>query len=348
MKRRRRIIALAIMFVAVLSVACASAVAQTAKQKVSLAVAADSLQYSLMYFAIDGGGFAREGLEPEATIFDSGTRQSAAIISGGADFGPIGLIHAMKASAAGGSLVAVSRLFDVLDLYLVLSNDAVKKTGIAANMPIDEKIRRLKGLRLGITGPGSTVDTGVRSLFMARGMDPDQDVQLQPLGAPSTMIAALEKGLTDGFAYPAPYPSIAAERGLGQVVVDPFVDQIPEVNNVPYLVLVTGGDTLAKKPELVAKVTRAFAWGIKLAHDDPDAARRIVAKHLPDLGEKLMNALWPSYRKGIPDSTVITTVQFEATQKWLNLTSKPPVSLRYDEVVSAAASQQAAKDILGK
>ncbi len=331
-----------------LTAASTPANAQAQRQKVTLAVAADSLQYSLMYLAVDGGGFAQEGLNPEMVVFDSGTRQSAAIISGSADFGPIGMIHAIKASAAGGNLIAVSRLFDILDLYIVLSNDALKKSGITAGMPINEKVSRLKGLRIGITGPGSTVDTAVRSLFKARGMDPDREAQLLPLGAPANMIAALEKGATDAFAYPAPYPSIAEQRGLGKVAVDPFNDQIPEVNGVPYLVVVAGRETLEKKPELVAKVTRAFARGIKLAIDDPEAARKIVAKRLPDLDEKLLTALWPSYRKGIPDSTAVTADQFNATQKWLNLTANPPLNQTYAQVVHADAANKAAKEILGK
>ncbi len=203
-------------------------------------------------------------------------------------------------------------------------------------------------MRIGITGPGSTVDTGVRSLFKARGMNPDRDAQLQPLGAPANMIAALEKGLTDGFAYPAPYPTIAEGRGLGKVAIDPFADKIPEVDGVPYLVLVTGRDTLAKKPELVAKVTRAFARGIKFAKDNPEAAKQIVAKKLPDMDPKLMDALWPSYRKGIPDSTAVTPAQFNATQKWLNLTATPALDLKFDQVVHAAAAEKAARDILAK
>src|SRR4029079_7675883 len=174
---------------AITALAASLVAAPAAAQKVTIATAADSFQYIIQDIAIDGGFFAQEGLVADPVIFDSGTRQSAAIMSDGGAVGPVGLIHNIKASAAGGSLVAISRLFDVMDVYVVMSNAALQKTGITADMTVDEKVRRMRGLRIGITGPGSTVDTAVRALFKARGMDPDKEVSLLPLGAPSNMIA---------------------------------------------------------------------------------------------------------------------------------------------------------------
>src|SRR6185436_1242100 len=105
---------------------------------------------------------------------------------------------AIKANAEGGNVAAIANLFSILDLHVVISKEAMAKSGIVQSMPVDEKIRRMKGLRIGITSPGSTTDTTARTLFKARGMDPDQTVQLLPLGGGSNMLAALEKGAADG------------------------------------------------------------------------------------------------------------------------------------------------------
>ena len=322
--------------------------APAAAQKVTIATAADSFQYIIQDIAIDGGFFAQEGLVADPVIFDSGTRQSAAIMSDGGAVGPVGLIHNIKASAAGGSLVAISRLFDVMDVYVVMSNAALQKTGITADMPVDEKVRRMRGLRIGITGPGSTVDTAVRALFKARGMDPDKEVSLLPLGAPSNMIAAMEKNATDAFAYPAPWPSIAANRGLGKVMIDPFNDQIPEIKGVPFNIVATSRDLIAKDPALVEKIVRVFTRAMKFAKDDPEGAKRIMRKRFPDLDETVFNTLWASYRKALPEDPVITPTQFEVTQKWLNLTAQPPFAETYDKVVYNKAANAASKAILGK
>ena len=326
---------------AITALAASLVAAPAAAQKVTIATAADSFQYIIQDIAIDGGFFAQEGLVADPVIFDSGTRQSAAIMSDGGAVGPVGLIHNIKASAAGGSLVAISRLFDVMDVYVVMSNAALQKTGITADMPVDEKVRRMRGLRIGITGPGSTVDTAVRALFKARGMDPDKEVSLLPLGAPSNMIAAMEKNATDAFAYPAPWPSIAANRGLGKVMIDPFNDQIPEIRGVPFNIVATSRDLIAKDPALVEKIVRVFTRAMKFAKDDPEGAKRIMRKRFPDLDETVFNTLWASYRKALPEDPVITPTQFEVTQKWLNLTAQPPFAETYDKVVYNKAANAA-------
>lgn len=162
-------------------------------KKITIALGGDGLQISAIHIPLAAGFFKEEGLEVELVDVNSGPRQVAAIMGGSALFGPLGFIQVIKANAEGGTLAAAANLFSVLDLHLVLSKEAIAKTGITNAMPVDEKIRRMKGLRIGITSPGSTTDTMARTLFKARGMDPDQTVQLQPLGGGSNMLAALEK-----------------------------------------------------------------------------------------------------------------------------------------------------------
>jgi NitT/TauT family transport system substrate-binding protein len=327
---------------------CAMVCIPAQAQKVTIATAADSFQYIIQDIAIDGGFFKEEGLIPDPVIFDSGTRQSAAIMSDNTTVGPVGLIHTIKASAAGGRMIAVARLFDVLDVYMVMSNAALQKTGITADMSIDEKVKRMRGLRIGITGPGSTVDTAVRALFKARGMDPDKEVKLLPLGAPANMIAALEKNATDVFAYPAPWPIIAANRGLGKVIVDPFNDKIPEVAGVPYNIIAASRDQIEKDPAVVEKIVRAFARAMKYAKENPEGAKRIMRKRFPDLEEGIFNTLWASYSKAIPQDPLVTQAQFDNTQKWLNLTAQTPFALTFDQVVYSKAAIAASKSLMGK
>ena len=136
-------------------------------------------------------------------------------------------------------------------------------------MPADEIVKRLKGLKLGITSPGSTTDTMARTLFKARGMDPDQMVQLQPLGGGSNMLAALEKGLTDGFVWSAPQPQIAEKKGIGVIVIDPFERTVPEVIDVPYEVMALNKATIKENEDVIRKSIRAMTKGMKFAQEHP-------------------------------------------------------------------------------
>jgi NitT/TauT family transport system substrate-binding protein len=81
---------------------------------------------------------------------------------------------------------------------VALSNEAIEKVGITPDMKIDEKIKRMQGLKIGMSSSGSSTDTLIRALFLARGYDPDKVVNLQPLGNGAALLDAFEKKLIDG------------------------------------------------------------------------------------------------------------------------------------------------------
>ena len=115
-------------------------------------------------------------------------------------------------------------------IALVLSNDAIKRLGITDAMSLDEKIKRVKGVRIGITSPGSSTDEFMRTIMLVRGMDPYNDVKLQPGGIGAPMVAAMQQGSTDGFAFMSPFTDIAVSRGIGQVIADPMTGNAARIS----------------------------------------------------------------------------------------------------------------------
>ena|SRR5579863_4862039 len=136
-------------------------------RKVTIAFAGKGMSFLLQYIAIGGGFYKQEGLDPDSVDVASGTRQAAAVMGGSAEITQVGFAHTMHAVGRGGSLVGICTGFDVYPIALVLSNDAIKRLGITDTMSIDEKIKRVKGVRIGITSPGSSTSSCVRSCWCA-------------------------------------------------------------------------------------------------------------------------------------------------------------------------------------
>jgi NitT/TauT family transport system substrate-binding protein len=323
------------------------AAAQAPRTKVTLTMGGDGLQFITQHIAMRGGFFTQEGLDAQTIDVGSGPRQVAALMGGSSEFSSLGMIQVIKANAEGASLVAVSTAFDLVDIQIVVSTAAAQKAGITDAMPIDQKVKALAGLRYGITSPGSTTDTYVRSLFKSRGLDPDKAVTIQPMGGGSNMLAALEKGATDGFAWGAPQTQMAVARNVGRIVVNPFKGEVPEVAGVPYLVLVTSRQTLEQKPGVIKAAVRAYARAMKFARDKPDEARTLVRQQFPDIEEAIFNRAWEDYRNGIPQSPLIRPEQVDKTVSWLGITAPGRYTPKYDAIVHADFARAAAAEILG-
>ena len=322
--------------------------AQVPKTKVTLTMGGDGLQFITQHIAMRGGFFAEEGLDAQTLDVGSGPRQVAAIMGGSSEFSSLGVIQVVKANAAGADLVAVSTAFDLIDIQIVLSNAVAQRTGITANMPMDQRVKLMTGLKIAVTSPGSTTDTFVRTLFKSRGLDPDRSVQIQPMGGGSNMLAAMEKGATDGFAWGAPQAQMAVARNQGSIVVNPFAGDVPEVRGIPYLLLVTSRQTLEQKPQVIKAAVRAYTRAMKFARDNPDKARALVRAQFPDIEEGIFNKAWEEYRKGIPGTPVITREQIDKTATWLSITSPQPIVADYNRAVAPDFAKAAAAEILGK
>lgn len=321
--------------------------AQAPLGKITLTMGGDGFQFVTQHLAMRGGFFKQEGLDAETLDVGSGPRQVAALMGGSSEISALGLIHIIKANSEGARLVAVSTEFDVVDIQVVLSTAALAKSGIVQGMGIDEKVRRLAGLKLAISSPGSTTDTYLRNLMRARGHDPDKMATIQPMGGGSNMLAALEKGVTDGFAWGAPQSQLAMTKGTGRVVINPFTGEVPEIAGIPYLIMATSRDTLERKPEVIKASVRALTRAMKFAQDRPAEAKALVRQHFAELSETVFDAAWEDYRKGIPKSPAVTQEQFDRTVAWLKLAG-PVANTSYATAVSSDLATGAAADILGR
>lgn len=316
-------------------------------QKVTIASAGKAMSFIMQYVAIGAGYYKDEGLEPETIEVSSGTSQAAAVMGGSADFTQLGMPHTLRAVARGGDLVAIGSGFDKYPIALVISKTAAQRLGITDAMPPGEKIKRLHGLTIGITSPGSSTDEFMRTIMMVRGMDPDKDVKLQPIGIGAPMVAAMQLGRTDGFAFMSPFTDMAVSRGIGTVIADPMQDNLPEYHDVPYQVITTSRKTIeARRPILLAAL-RAMTRAMLLCREHPDQAKRIVREFFKDVDDADFNIAFDTYVKAVPTTPMVTPAQVTNTLKMLNLSEKTPLNPSYDQVTDMSMAREAAKLLPG-
>ncbi len=333
--------------IAALALNVASPSAQ-ANEKFTIVASGSAMHQMILYVAQHAGYFADEGLDLDSVVVSSGPRVVAAVQGGSADMGYLGCTEVTSAAAQGSSLVLIGNGYDAYAVSLVLSNEAIAKAGITPGMSVDDKVKRLNGMRISITGPGSTTDLLIRSLMLARGLDPDKEVKIQPLGDGSSQLAAFQRKMTDGFIFGAPFPQLAEKEGIGKVVISPFDEKIPEMKGMIFLCFTAARETISKKPQVMNSAMRALTRAIKLLREKPIEARAVLRKHYPDVEESVFNSAFDTYVKGVPESPVITREELAATIAWRNIGNKNPMTVSYDSVVVPGIAEKVSKDILGK
>ena len=316
-----------------------------ARQKVSIVMGAVAFYFIIHHTAEAAGYFAAEGLELDGVNVSSGPRQVAAIMGGSADVGPLGLQLVVQAAQRGGDMVAICAGYNILPMSVVLSNAAVQRAGITPQMSTDEKVRRLRGLRIAVTTPGSGTDDMIRALLRRRGMDASRDLTIQPLVTSEAMVAALERGSSDGFVFTSPINEMVVSRNLGQIVIEPLNGDVPEAANVPYIILATNRTTAREKRPLLLGMVRAHARAMALVQEQPAEVARLIRRFFPDMEQPVYDAAFAKYRAGAPTTPLISDEQVQNVAAFMRISKGQPITAAYADVVDPSFAEEAIRTL---
>jgi NitT/TauT family transport system substrate-binding protein len=307
----------------------------------TMAGAPTELPHWLPVYVARAKFFAEEGLDVTWVPLRSGSAEVAAVMGGSAQAAPVGVELPINSFVNGGDLVLISDLFDLQPYSVVLSNDAIARTGITMKMSTEEKLQHLKGLKIAITGPGSATDNFIRQILKRRNIDADSFLTLQPLGDPDAMLAALQRKLIDGFIMSAPADEIAEQRGIGKPILDAFSGELPELIGVPFAGIVTTKRQLASNPAMFQSYVNAIAKSIRYLQTNPADAKKLIRPYFADLDDPTFNAIFDKYRKAAAKSAVLSPSQYDAALRWANSDSPKPLTAPYDSVVDMSFATKA-------
>src|SRR5258706_10539034 len=181
------------------------------KSKITIAVGGKTLFYYLpLTVAERKGYFKEEGLDVEIPDFPGGARALQALVGGSADMVSGAYEHTINMVAKKQPIKAVVLQAKYSSIVLLLpKNKAAKYRGG----------KDLKGLKIGVTAPGSSTNMFVNNLLAKDGLKPT-DVSIVGVGTGSGAFAALEKGEIDALSNLDPVISQLEATGKFVAVAD--------------------------------------------------------------------------------------------------------------------------------
>ena len=178
-------------FAAAMLAAAAAVSAAPEKKDVKIAVGGKTLFYYLpLTLAERLGYFKDEGLEVEIVDFAGGAKSLQALIGGSADFVSGAFEHTINMHARGIPAIGIT----LQTRYAAIALGLPKARAAAYKSPRD-----LKGLKIGVTAPGSSTNFFVNALLARDGLKPDE-VAIIGVGASSNAVAAMKKGEIDAIS----------------------------------------------------------------------------------------------------------------------------------------------------
>lgn len=191
-----------------LSSACA---AEPEKATLKIAVGSQILNYMPLELGVKLGNFKEEGLNVTVENFQAGGSKALQALIGGSVDGTVGFYdHTIQMQAQGKAISCVFLLNDIPGVLLGVRSDLADKVKAGAG---------LKGLKLGITAPGSSTDTVARYYIKKSGLGP-RDVNIIAVGSGAPGMVALEAKNIDALVYFDPIATLLARKNAAKPLFD--------------------------------------------------------------------------------------------------------------------------------
>ncbi|MBS7700247.1 MULTISPECIES: ABC transporter substrate-binding protein [unclassified Chelatococcus] len=267
---------------------CSVGLAQAADQ-IRVAAAAINIAHGpVALIAADPMIFADKGLTLKLTdLHGQSPNCIAALLSKAADLCQVGTTTGTDAIAEGADLVAIAAVSGP-NAEVILSADSVAKLGVAANAPINDRIRALKGLRLVTSAPGSAIYTLTDAMLQTVGLS-IADVKYRTLAEVPAMIESIRNNQIDGAVWVIGSLAPLLVEGKGVRWISLARGDVEKYSGLPFVTVFARRDWAEANPELVSRIQAAYAEAIRRLRDNPETSSRLIKdKFFPDMEQ----ALW--------------------------------------------------------
>ena len=156
------------------------------------------------------GYFKKEGLDVEINDFQGGNKAVEALVGGSTDIGCGAYEHTIYMAAKGFPLKAVALQANSFGLVVAVQKDKA---------PSYRSLADLKGMKIGVTGPGSASAMGLRMLLNKASLTAN-DVSIIGVGGGAGAVAAVKTGKLDAIANFDPAISLLERDGAVKIILD--------------------------------------------------------------------------------------------------------------------------------
>jgi NitT/TauT family transport system substrate-binding protein len=206
-----------------------------------------------LYWGIDQGFFANQGIDLEIWYAYGGPELARAVSNGRIHVGEMGLPPFVTAYREGlQAKIVGSSVIQQLDHYL------------AARPHITSTVD-LAGCRIGILSVGSCDDYFIRKMLSAHEIDPAGDVELMPLGEDYGKLDLFVDGRVDAAFVVEPQLARGEHEGLLRII-DRVADYFPHYQ---WGIILASGMWLQHQEDLLGRLMHAFRQACRSIRDQP-------------------------------------------------------------------------------
>lgn len=196
---------------------------------------APGITYAGLFLATRKGLWEKHGLNAQLRQVQGGPLGMAALTNEEADFAGLSSTDPVIGWDKGIKTLTIAAFTGGLATQFTARKDWLATRGIAATATATDKIKALKGARVGVATIGGGPAQYVRYLARSNGIDPETEMKLLAVGFGPARIAALRTSQVDVTVGDAPEVDQIEAEGFGELYINCATD-LPVFREFPYTI----------------------------------------------------------------------------------------------------------------
>jgi len=289
-----------------------------ALEKLRMAIPVPAFSYYSIYVARDLGYFKDEGIDMEIIVTQGDGPDVDALIAGSVQFTSSTPNRLFTTFQQGKPLLGVLNMFNRVAINCFINNQSAAAADIKQKAVLDEKVKKLKGMTIGVSRPGAFTYFVAADLLKRAGYTPQVDAKVIGVGGGAAMLAALENKQIDVGCFASPTPELAVSRGKASMFVNNTLGEDTTLDEFLFSVLYVRPDYARDHKDTVTKVVRALKRAMVYAVKTPfEEQRPVLTATFGNIDEVVMRDALSNNQGGINASGEITEKAYKGAADYL-------------------------------
>jgi ABC-type nitrate/sulfonate/bicarbonate transport system substrate-binding protein len=259
--------------------------------QVNFVIPSKTANQAVSYIADGAGIFKKNGLDVRTTVAGSGALAVAALVSGSADFVITGGSNIFDAQEKGQHLQLLAKALSGLASQLVLTPDAVQRTGVSPDAPVADRVKALDGLTIASASAASSWTAQGTNAAATQGAT-IKWTYIQT----ASMAAAMKQNQIDGMVAAPPYTTDTIYGKSGVLWLSGPDKTFPggyDTEDYGDPLLASTKSFLDKHPDVVKAMVKSILDTGDFIKANPDQAGKILkAAAYPDMADAEFKEVW--------------------------------------------------------
>jgi NitT/TauT family transport system substrate-binding protein len=271
--------------------------------------AAPGLSFSALFLA-ERAGLWGKGVAAELKQVQGGPLTMVALTNREAVFGGVASTDPVVGWGKGIKTLAVGAFTGSLAMQFTARKDWMARVGVSPKSSLEDKLKALKGARVGASTIGGGPAQYTRYLARSVGLDKERDVKILAVGFSAARMAALRTSQVDLTCGDAPEADQVELEGFGELFLNCAQD-VPIFRQFAYTVVLVTPQVAGEQPDLVRRVAQTLGEANDMFTTKFGEVVDILKQQFPTVPPKAMERALERDRDAYPPGCRMTPLMWE-------------------------------------